>query len=606
MIVIFGGTTEGRAAAAAIDREGKPFYYSTLTPTSPTGCANAIEINGGMDADSMTGFIRDNGVRLIVDAAHPFAGTLHRTIREAADRCGVATVRYERTFPSLPPEAILCTDFTDAVRKLCKRSPRHLLALTGVNTIPLLKDYWTEHDCTFRILDREISRRAAAKAGFPPEKLVFYTGADEDIALVRSLRPDAIITKESGESGGFESKVMAAAEIGADLYVVCRPPLPRYDAIVTGPFGLRRAVERLLPGFYSLRSGFTTGSCAAAAAKAAALTLVGKPTEGVVSFHLPDGEVMEMDVSDTSTDGTTATATVVKDAGDDPDVINGHRVVATVCLDPTHSDIRIDGGEGIGRVTLPGLGLPVGDAAINRVPRSMIASEVREVIAEGGVNVIISIPGGEELAARTFNPKVGVEGGLSVIGTSGIVMPFSHEAFVESIRREISVALASGCNRIVINSGASSLKALRKRFDGLPPQAFIHYGNAVEETLRALSDAEVGNVTMGMMVGKAVKVAEGHFNTHSHNVEINRGFIRELAAEAGCSTQSLLRLDELKLAREIWTLPNTDDLRRFCHHLAAVCAQQCGSVCPGVCLQVMIISPSGEIASEACTDDKRD
>ena len=178
---------------------------------------------------------------------------------------------------------------------------------------------------------------------------------------------------------------------------------------------------------------------------------------------------------------------MTKDAGDDPDVTNGYTILSTVSLTDAPG-VHFLPGEGVGTVTLPGIGIPVGEPAINQTPRRMITNEVKQLLhshgLHSGVAVRISVPGGSELAQKTFNPKLGIIGGISIIGTSGIVRPFSSEAFVNSIRKEIQVARALGCTDIVINSGAKSENYLRTRFPDLPPQAFIHYGNYIGETLR--------------------------------------------------------------------------------------------------------------------------
>ena len=176
----------------------------------------------------------------------------------------------------------------------------------------------------------------------------------------------------------------------------------------------------------------------------------------------------------------------------------------------------------------------------------MITNEVKQLLHShglySGVAVRISVPGGSELARKTFNPKLGIIGGISIIGTSGIVRPFSSEAFVNSIRKEIQVARALGCTDIVINSGAKSENYLRTRFPDLPPQAFIHYGNYIGETLRLAEEEGITRVTMGIMIGKAVKLAEGHLDTHSRNVVMNRDFITALATESHCPPENIAKV----------------------------------------------------------------
>ena len=190
------------------------------------------------------------------------------------------------------------------------------------------------------------------------------------------------------------------------------------------------------------------------------------------------------------------------------------------------------------------------------------------------------MPGGCKLAQRTFNPKLGIVDGISIIGTSGIVRPFSNEAFVEAIRREVEVAVAVGVDQLVINSGAKSEAALKHRFPDLPPQAFVHYGNFIGETLKIAAEKHVRKVAMGIMVGKAVKLAEGHLDTHSKSVVMNKAFLREMAAEAGCSPEAAEAIDRLMLARELWTSLSEPDARRFFPALRERCHQVCTAVYP--------------------------
>ena len=243
---------------------------------------------------------------------------------------------------------------------------------------------------------------------------------------------------------------------------------------------------------------------------------------------MPDGEWMEMPVESVSvlSDGS-ARAVVVKDHSDDPDVTRGARIVCTVRL-TDGDEVTFAGGEGVGTVTLPGVGIDPGEPAINPVPRAMMTREARRLYPAGGVQITVSVPGGAELTEKTFNPRIGISGGISIIGTSGVVSPFSHEAFVEAMRREMEVAVAMGAERIVLNSGARSERAVKALYPDLPPQAFIHYGNAVGDAVRLAAGLGVGSLTVSMMIGKAVKLAAGNLDTHSHNVTMDRGFLSGL------------------------------------------------------------------------------
>ena len=605
MILILGGTTEGRLAVRVADAAGSPYWYSTRGDLQQIDCKHGTHITGALDEAAMTAFCRENGIRLLVDAAHPFATELHRTVASVAESLDLPVIRVERTYAADEKDIRWCDDYTDAVRKMEADGIARLLALTGVQTISKLRDYWENHPCWFRILHRDESLEKAAQQGFPVDHLVYYEEEDE-AALIARLQPQALLTKESGESGGFLQKLEAARAAGIPLYAVRRPPLPAGFQIVTGEHGLRKAIERLVPGFFPLRSGFTTGACATAAAKAALLALLGREVGEMVDIVFPDGETLSLPVEDVAahpearsapawlsgtrhggtvnappgqrTPPRSATATVIKDAGDDPDVTNGRAVVATVAFSD-EPGIHFLQGEGVGRVTLPGLGIPVGGPAINRVPRQMMTQEL-SALYDGGLDVTISVPGGRELAQRTFNPKLGIVDGISIIGTSGIVRPFSNEAFVDAIRKEVEVAVAVGTPMLVINSGAKSEACLKARFPDLPPQAFVHYGNFIGETLKIAADLHVRNVTMGIMIGKAVKLAEGHLDTHSKSVVMNKAFLKDVAAAAGCSPAAAAVIDRLTLARELWAALTPADARRFFPALRARCQQVCATVYP--------------------------
>ena len=573
MILILGGTTEGRLAVRVADAAGSPYWYSTRGDLQQIECKNGTHISGAMDEAAMAVFCREHDIRLLVDAAHPFATELHRTVASVSESLDLPVVRVERTYGAEDEDILWCDDYADAIRRLEADGVTRLLALTGVQTIAKLRPYWERHDCWFRILHRAESLEKAAQQGFPEERLVYYE-EDDEAALIARLQPQAILTKESGESGGFPQKVAAAQAAGLPLYAIRRPALPAGFETVTGEHGLRKAIEHHVPGFFPLRSGFTSGACATAASKAALLALLNKPVRETIEVLFPDGETLSLPVKDVAP----GSATVVKDAGDDPDVTKGRSVVATVAFSDARG-IRFLQGEGVGRVTLPGLGVPVGGPAINRVPRQMMKQNL-SVLYDGGLDVTISVPGGRELAQRTFNPKLGIVDGISIIGTSGIVRPFSNEAFVEAIRREIEVAVAVGTPMLVINSGAKSEASLKARFPDLPPQAFVHYGNFIGETLKIAADLNIRKVAMGIMIGKAVKLAEGHLDTHSKSVVMNKDFLKEVAEGAGCSPAAAAVIDRMTLARELWTDLDKEDARRFFPALRARCHRVCTTVYP--------------------------
>jgi cobalt-precorrin-5B (C1)-methyltransferase len=560
-----------------------------------------------MDAAAMTAFCKEKGIRLVIDAAHPFAEQLHRTIAAVAEQLQIPVIRYERIYPPRDASVIWCKDYPDAIAKLRAQGVTRLLALTGVQTIGKLKPFWQQTDAWFRIMNREESLDIATKQGFPKDKLLFYQAENNEAELIGTLRPDAIILKESGSSGGFTEKVTAAQAHHIPVFAVERPLLPDTFHRVDGKHGLRRSVEQLLPGFYPLRTGVTTGSCATAAAVAALNTLLTGKAATTVPIVLPDGETIAIPVSQTEVKADAASCTVIKDSGDDADVTNGLPIVAEVRLLPAvpraagaPPAVVITGGEGVGTVTLPGLGLAIGDPAINHVPRKMIAENLLSIYKvyqpgdQHDIEVRISVPGGEAIAQRTFNPRLGVVGGISIIGTSGIIQPFSVEAFLLSIRRSMEVARASGSPRVVINSGAKSEKYLRTHYSDLPDATFVHYGNAIGETLRIASELGIGQVTLGIMIGKAVKLAEGYLDTHSKKITMNKAFLASIAKDAGCSDETAEAIDRITLARELRTVIPAKEQTAFFSRLIRLCHAHCAPLLPQGALTILLMNEDGE------------
>lgn len=592
MILILGGTTEGRLAVKVADEAGSPYYYSTRGIQQEIACRNGIHLTGGMDVEAMTSFCIHHQIRLLVDAAHPFAVGLHQTVHETAIRLNLPVVRVERSYPERATDIVWCEDYEDAVCKLEKDRIHSLLSLTGVQTIGKLRGYWEKYACWFRILKRDESLALARSQGFDEQRIVYYQAEDEE-SLLKRLTPQAILTKESGETGGFQQKIDAARMLGIPVYVVKRPSLPDSFMNVTGEYGLRKQIEKWVPGFYPLRSGYTTGACATAASKAALLGLLGRDIPSLIPIRFPNGETLSLPVVDVQWGEESVSAIVVKDAGDDPDVTHGHRIVSTIRFS-SHPGIHFLQGEGVGKVTLPGLGLEIGEPAINKVPRQMMEQEL-SALYQGGLDVTISVPDGRELAKRTFNPKLGIVDGISIIGTSGIVRPFSSEAFVEAIRREIEVAQALGCTHLVINSGAKSERYLKNEFPDLLPQAFVHFGNFIGETLRIADELHIPEVTMGIMIGKAVKLAEGFLDTHSKKVVMNKAFLKQLAIKSGCSQEALALIENLTLARELWEHLSEADASLFFTELLDNCYAHCRPLMSDGKLTILLIDEEGHI-----------
>lgn len=581
MILVFGGTTEGRMAAKVLDESGAIYYYSTRSDVQDIQLAHGVRLTGTMELAQMKVFCLEHDIALIIDATHPFAQNLHYNVVNLAQQLGVPLIRVNRIFPPHDADLVWCRDYDDAISQLNKHNVERLIAFTGVNTIGKLKDYWQHNECWFRILDRDESREATATAGFPQDHLVYYESHGTE-QLLKQLLPQAIITKESGTSGGFVEKVDAARRNGVLTFVVECPPYPSASGIaiehVNGPHGLRRAVEKLLPEFYPLHSGITTGTCATAAAIAATTRLTTGETPSVVAVVLPNGETIQVPVI--YGDGY---ASVYKEAGDDPDITNGIEIRASVTLS---DKFEILGGEGVGTFTVPGFDYPPGEPAINKGPRQMMRENIKQ-----NVRIVISVPEGGAKAKRTFNPRLGIEGGISIIGVSGIVKPFSEEAFIESIRKCMHVAKASGAERVVINSGGKSERFVKTLYPELPQQAFVEYGNYIGETLSIANELGIKNVTLGVMLGKAVKLAAGNLDTHSRRSTMDKDFISSMLHEAGCD----IDISSITLARELWEIIPQDKLQAFATVAINHCMEHCSKLLPNGKLLILMITNDGVI-----------
>lgn len=289
-----------------------------------------------------------------------------------------------------------------------------------------------------------------------------------------------------------------------------------------------------------LRYGYTTGSCAAAAAKAAAMMLFLNREVRVVDLLTPKGIMLHLAVEKIHREEGCVSCAVKKDGGDDPDATHGLYIYAKVSF-RDGSKIELDGGEGVGRVTKPGLEQPVGAAAINRVPRQMIEKEVADVCEEqeyrGGLRVEISVPGGEETARKTFNPRLGIEGGISILGTSGIVVPMSEAALIASIRLEMEMKKANGAEYLLITPGNYGADFIRQNME-LDVENSMKCSNYVGETIDMAVDLGIKGILVVAHIGKFIKVAGGIMNTHSRCADSRAELMAAAAVRAGASIET--------------------------------------------------------------------
>lgn len=299
-----------------------------------------------------------------------------------------------------------------------------------------------------------------------------------------------------------------------------------------------------------LRMGHTTGTCATAATKAAALSLITKRAVDKVEVHTPKGITLDLPVEDLSFDDVKAKCAVRKDGGDDIDVTHNTLIYSEVTL--TDSGIDIDGGYGVGRVTRKGLDQPVGNAAINKVPRAMIKEALEDVMFtyeyNGGFKVVISVPAGNELADKTFNPRLGIEGGISILGTSGIVEPMSETALINTVKTEMDMRTANGWETILVVPGNYG-KEFTESLPGIDPESAVKCSNFVGEMLDHACALKKDVLLIGNL-GKMVKLAGGIMNTHSRNADCRMEIL---------SSNFIMAGGDLETAKEIMGCISTDD-----------------------------------------------
>jgi cobalt-precorrin-5B (C1)-methyltransferase len=294
----------------------------------------------------------------------------------------------------------------------------------------------------------------------------------------------------------------------------------------------------------NLRCGFTTGACAAAAARAAMTSLVNQAAVKTITITLPNGDHPSFEVEYCTFNSAHSKCCVVKDAGDDPDITNGAEICAEVSWSGVPG-IRIEGGTGVGKVTKPGLEIPVGNAAINPVPLKMIAAEIAEVTrnyaGRRGIKAVISVPKGVDLAKRTLNSRLGIVGGVSILGTTGIVIPYSVNAYKACISQSLDVAVACGCDRIVLTTGRRSEKFAQQEMK-LGEECYILAGDFIGFSLKECVLKSISQVIIWGMPGKVSKLAAGALYTNVSHSAIDTTFLIQVARKCGVPEKLL---DEL-------------------------------------------------------------
>ncbi len=349
----------------------------------------------------------------------------------------------------------------------------------------------------------------------------------------------------------------------------------------------------------NLRSGYTTGACAAAATKGALLALVGQRPVAEVAISLPAGQPVAFPLRTCTFTAEEGRASVIKDAGDDPDVTH----LAEICARVVWHDepgVTFRRGEGVGLVTKKGLPVPPGEPAINPAPRQLITETIRKVLAEHGligrgVVVEISVPRGEELAKKTFNPRLGILGGISILGTTGIVVPYSTSAWLASVTQEIDVAVAAGIKELILTVGARGERLARQRFTA-PEEAFVQIGPFFGAALRHCVKVGVEKVILAAMIGKLAKFAAGHESVHSTSSRQDFAFLAELAREAGADAVLVDQITGANTAQEVAELVSDKSLPTFHESLCQrACAFAATLVRGAMAVEVYLTGQDGEI-----------
>jgi len=317
-----------------------------------------------------------------------------------------------------------------------------------------------------------------------------------------------------------------------------------------------------------LRTGFTTGTCASAATKSALLALLTNKTQESVQITLPKGKIVDMKIAWTQFRDEFVTCAVIKDGGDDPDATHGAEICSTVQLTSDIGKISIDGGIGVGRVTKPGLGLQIGMAAINPVPIRMINQTIDEVfeiynqvMKTNGLNVIISVPKGEEIAKKTDNPRLGILGGISILGTTGIVLPYSTASFAASIRQSLDVGLALGSDVFILTTGGRSEDFCKNLFEKMYPEhSYVQMGDFAGYSVKQCYEKKVKKVIIAGFVGKLTKIAMGVKQTHVRGSHVNMDFMAKLALECKVSQNVITLIKNANTARHVSEIIDSNNI----------------------------------------------
>tara|TARA_Y100000294_G_scaffold65310_1_gene61801 strand:- start:265 stop:1362 length:1098 start_codon:yes stop_codon:yes gene_type:complete len=323
-------------------------------------------------------------------------------------------------------------------------------------------------------------------------------------------------------------------------------------------------VQEKPPG--KLKTGFTTGTSATAASVAAILSIIDQKKIKSVDVMLPKKDTIKISINRCEFEKNKACCSVIKDGGDDPDVTHGAEIVVDLELTSKPNSIEIDGGEGVGRVTKPGIGLEIGQAAINPTPRKMITENLtqvgKKILEKNGIKVVISVPKGKELGPKTDNPRIGIVNGISILGTSGIVVPYSTASFAAAIRQQIDVVVSMGDNTVVLTTGGRSEDYAKKILE-LPEHSFIQMGDFSGYTISQCGKKNVKKAYVGGFIGKLAKMATGVKQTHVKGSKVNMEFLSELAKKCNTEEKTIQEIKNANTARNVQEIVLENNVEGF-------------------------------------------
>ena len=315
-----------------------------------------------------------------------------------------------------------------------------------------------------------------------------------------------------------------------------------------------------------LRTGYTTGTCAAAGSKAGVLAIINQKNIDSIEVTLPKKKTIKIKIANCQFDEKSAKCSVVKDGGDDPDVTHGAEILTEISLTNIPNEIEIDGGEGVGRVTKPGLGLEIGSAAINPTPKRMIIENIKEIandlLEKNGISVMISVPKGKEIAPKTDNPRLGILGGISILGTSGIVIPYSTASFAAAIRQSLDVTIAMGNDTVVLTTGGRSEDFSRNIIE-LPDHCFVQMGDFSGYAIQQCTKKKIKKACVGGFIGKLTKIAMGVKQTHVKGSKVDMEFLSKLAQKCNAKPKDVDEIKKANTARHVYEIVIKEKLAGF-------------------------------------------